>query len=74
MRPTVYIGALLYALCSVQACDDNCNDVPTTPPTPAPTAEVVTGSGDITALVAPFQTLLGELAGHPATNPLARSP
>jgi hypothetical protein len=69
MRPTIYIGALICALCTVQACDDDYNDTPTTPPTPAPTAEVVTGSGDVTALVTQFRAVLGEPRNGGAVGP-----
>ena len=60
MRPTIYIGALFCALTAVSACNDDGYGQPTNPAPPTPTAEVVTGNGDVTALVTQFRTVLGE--------------
>ncbi len=60
------LGALLLAS-AITACDEDRYDTPTTPTAPA--AQVVTGSGDLTATVAEYRTLLGEPRNGGAVGP-----
>jgi hypothetical protein len=60
------MGAILLAS-AITACDEYDNDTPTAPPAPA--AQVVIGSGDLTATVAEYRTLLGEPRNGGAVGP-----
>lgn len=68
MRPTIYLGSALLVSFVLGACDDeDYNGTPTAPAPPA--AQVITGSGDITADVAVFRVLLGEPRNGGAVGP-----
>ncbi|MCU0636961.1 MAG: hypothetical protein MUE41_18990 [Gemmatimonadaceae bacterium] len=72
-RPILRLAALctLAALTACEYDDDTLYDAPTEPAPSAPAAQVVTGSGDLTAPLAQFRGLLGEPRNGGAVGPSA---
>ena len=73
MRPTIYIGATMFALCTIAACNDTSygDSTPVTPPPAGPSSQLVSANGDITASVAQFRTLLGDPRNGNGVGPSA---
>lgn len=74
MRPTIYIGAAMFALCSLAACNDDDNygsDTPVTPIPTGPASQLISGNGDITANVTQFRALLGDPRNGNGVGPSA---
>lgn len=63
-----FLAALLVAS-ALTACDEDAYDTPVAPTPAPPSAELVTGSGDLTAKVDAFRALLGEPRNGGAVGP-----
>lgn len=71
MQLKKFLGFSLLALSALGACDDDDYETPVVTEPVVPAAQVVTSSGDITASIAQFRTLLGEPRNGGAVGPAA---